>query len=265
MNELPCHFSNSKSWKQHKVTKSSSSSLKTNEVNIAECCSQQHIKWELLMSKRKRLQHGLPRWQPQANYCGVRFKARQVQIAEREQRCDKDLLWKLSSVLCSPAAFVWSRSDRTLPHIYFDMSSVLWPTSLTSLHPFFPSSSPMFLYLLYPPAFLPPAVAMSRSIVRQSKFRHVFGQTVKAEQGYDDIRVSKVTWDSSFCAVNPKFLAVIVESSGGGAFLVLPLSKVSEVRGGAVSVAGWKHNSVYEFSFRVTLTCTEDETKCWLS
>ncbi|KAA8586834.1 hypothetical protein FQN60_000670, partial [Etheostoma spectabile] len=73
------------------------------------------------------------------------------------------------------------------------------------------------------------AEAMSRSIVRQSKFRHVFGQTVKAEQGYDDIRVSKVTWDSSFCAVNPKFLAVIVESSGGGAFLVLPLSKSGRV------------------------------------
>uniref|UniRef100_A0AAQ5ZF14 Coronin n=1 Tax=Amphiprion ocellaris TaxID=80972 RepID=A0AAQ5ZF14_AMPOC len=70
---------------------------------------------------------------------------------------------------------------------------------------------------------------MSRSIVRQSKFRHVFGQAVKAEQGYDDIRVSKVTWDSSFCAVNPKFLAVIIESSGGGAFLVLPLSKSGRV------------------------------------
>lgn len=71
---------------------------------------------------------------------------------------------------------------------------------------------------------------MSRSIVRQSKFRHVFGQTVKAEQAYDDIRVSKVTWDSSFCAINPKFLAVIVESSGGGSFLVLPISKVREVK-----------------------------------
>lgn len=66
--------------------------------------------------------------------------------------------------------------------------------------------------------------------MRQSKFRHVFGQAAKPEQSYDDIRVSKVTWDSSFCAVNPKFLAVIVESSGGGAFLVLPLSKVSRMR-----------------------------------
>lgn len=73
-------------------------------------------------------------------------------------------------------------------------------------------------------------LVMSRSIVRQSKFRHVFGQAAKAEQSYDDIRVSKVTWDSSFCAVNPKFLAVIVESSGGGAFLVLPLSKVRRIK-----------------------------------
>uniref|UniRef100_A0A669PK05 Coronin n=1 Tax=Phasianus colchicus TaxID=9054 RepID=A0A669PK05_PHACC len=70
---------------------------------------------------------------------------------------------------------------------------------------------------------------MSRRVVRQSKFRHVFGQPVKADQMYEDIRVSKVTWDSSFCAVNPKFLAIIVESGGGGAFMVLPLSKTGRV------------------------------------
>ncbi|NXG82935.1 CORO6 protein, partial [Stercorarius parasiticus] len=71
--------------------------------------------------------------------------------------------------------------------------------------------------------------AMSRRVVRQSKFRHVFGQPVKADQMYEDIRVSKVTWDSSFCAVNPKFLAIIVESGGGGAFMVLPLAKTGRV------------------------------------
>lgn len=65
-----------------------------------------------------------------------------------------------------------------------------------------------------------------RKVVRQSKFRHVFGQPVKNDQCYEDIRVSRVTWDSTFCAVNPKFLAVIVEASGGGAFMVLPLNKV---------------------------------------
>lgn len=63
---------------------------------------------------------------------------------------------------------------------------------------------------------------MFRKVVRQSKFRHVFGQPVKNDQCYEDIRVSRVTWDSTFCAVNPKFLAVIVEASGGGAFLVPP-------------------------------------------
>uniref|UniRef100_A0A8C9TD27 Coronin n=1 Tax=Scleropages formosus TaxID=113540 RepID=A0A8C9TD27_SCLFO len=79
---------------------------------------------------------------------------------------------------------------------------------------------------------------MSRKVVRQSKFRHVFGQAAKAEQCYDDIRVSKATWDSSFCAVNPKFLAVVVESGGGGAILVLPLSKMGRLDKNHPLVAG---------------------------
>lgn len=40
------------------------------------------------------------------------------------------------------------------------------------------------------------------------------------------LRVSKSSWDSTFCSVNPKFLAVITESAGGGAFIVLPINKV---------------------------------------
>lgn len=62
--------------------------------------------------------------------------------------------------------------------------------------------------------------------VRSSKFRHVYGTALKREYCYDNIRVSKSSWDSTFCAVNPKFVACIVESAGGGAFIVLPLSKV---------------------------------------
>lgn len=65
--------------------------------------------------------------------------------------------------------------------------------------------------------------------MRTSKFRHVFGQAVKADQCYDDIRVSQNTWDSNFCCVNPKFLAIVVEASGGGAFMVLPLSKTGRL------------------------------------
>ncbi|GLD55307.1 uncharacterized protein AKAME5_000782300 [Lates japonicus] len=84
-----------------------------------------------------------------------------------------------------------------------------------------------------PPEVQPPPKKdlgdMLRRVVRQSKFRHVFGQAVRNDQCYDDIRVSRVTWDSSFCAVNPKFVAIIIEASGGGAFLVLPLQKTGRI------------------------------------
>jgi len=63
--------------------------------------------------------------------------------------------------------------------------------------------------------------------VRQSKFRHVFGQPLKRDQCYDNIRITKSAWDSTFCAVNPKYIAIVTEAAGGGAFLVLSLEKVS--------------------------------------
>ncbi|XP_043094903.1 coronin-1C-A isoform X1 [Puntigrus tetrazona] len=79
---------------------------------------------------------------------------------------------------------------------------------------------------------------MFKRVVRQSKFRHVFGQAVKNDQCYDDIRVSRVTWDSAFCAVNPKFVAIIVEASGGGAFMVLPLHKSGRIDKAYPTVCG---------------------------
>ena len=63
-------------------------------------------------------------------------------------------------------------------------------------------------------------------MVRQSRFLHVFGQALKRDQCYDNIRITKSSWDSTFCAVNPKYVAIITEAAGGGAFLVLPLDKV---------------------------------------
>uniref|UniRef100_A0A8B9RCS0 Coronin n=1 Tax=Astyanax mexicanus TaxID=7994 RepID=A0A8B9RCS0_ASTMX len=79
---------------------------------------------------------------------------------------------------------------------------------------------------------------MSRKVVRSSKFRHVFGQAVKADQCYDDIRISQMTWDSNFCSVNPKFVAMIVDASGGGAFIVLPLSKTGRIDMSQPTVCG---------------------------
>lgn len=69
-------------------------------------------------------------------------------------------------------------------------------------------------------------MSFRRGVVRQSKFRHVFAQVWKSEHCVDDVRVSRVTWDSPLCAVNPKFIAVIIEAGGGGTFLVVPIGKV---------------------------------------
>ncbi|XP_021341569.1 coronin-1A-like isoform X2 [Mizuhopecten yessoensis] len=76
------------------------------------------------------------------------------------------------------------------------------------------------------------------AFMRKSKFRHVFGKAMKRDQCYDCIRTTKQTWDRPFAAANPKFLAVITESGGGGAFLVLPLSKVGRVERDVPQVTG---------------------------
>jgi len=63
---------------------------------------------------------------------------------------------------------------------------------------------------------------MPRKFVRDSKFRHVFGDAFKKTACFEDIEVSKNSWDGgSYCAVNSKFLAVVLESCGGGAFIIL--------------------------------------------
>lgn len=63
------------------------------------------------------------------------------------------------------------------------------------------------------------------NIVRQSKFRHVFCKPVKHEQCMSEIKITEITWDSLFCDVNPKFIAIINKGSGGP-FLVIPVKKV---------------------------------------
>lgn len=93
---------------------------------------------------------------------------------------------------------------------------------------------------------------MSFRVVRSSKFRHVYGQALKREQCYDNIRVSKSSWDSTFCAVNPKFLAIIVESAGGGAFIVLPHNKViitqiSSIQRVLLFILNYLYSNVYKY------------------
>lgn len=66
---------------------------------------------------------------------------------------------------------------------------------------------------------------LDMNIVRQSKFRHVFCKPIKHEQCMAGIQITEITWDSLFCAVNPKFIAII-NKGAGGPFLVIPVNKV---------------------------------------
>lgn len=69
---------------------------------------------------------------------------------------------------------------------------------------------------------------MSR-FVRQSYYRHVYGQSSKREMCFDNIKVSASAWDTNLAAANPKFLSVNYQASGGGAFLVVPLSHTGKL------------------------------------
>ncbi|KAF2164547.1 hypothetical protein M409DRAFT_56387 [Zasmidium cellare ATCC 36951] len=66
---------------------------------------------------------------------------------------------------------------------------------------------------------------MSGRFVRASKYRHVFGQSVRREQTYDNLRISKNAWDTNLIKANPKYLSVNWEAGGGGAFAVIPLEE----------------------------------------
>lgn len=65
--------------------------------------------------------------------------------------------------------------------------------------------------------------------IRSSKFRHIYGTIPKKDLCYENIRITRNTHDSNFCAVNPKFLAVVTETGGGGSFLCIPLKQVSHL------------------------------------
>ena len=51
--------------------------------------------------------------------------------------------------------------------------------------------------------------------VRQSKYRHVYGTNYKKDLCYDNLKVSKNAWDTNLVCVNPKFLSINLEASGG--------------------------------------------------
>jgi coronin-2 len=62
-----------------------------------------------------------------------------------------------------------------------------------------------------------------------SKFRHVYGLPAKRQGCFENVKITRNAHDSSFCAANPKFLAVVVEVGGGGSFIVIPLDKAGRI------------------------------------
>ncbi|VDM31264.1 unnamed protein product [Hydatigera taeniaeformis] len=76
------------------------------------------------------------------------------------------------------------------------------------------------------------------SAIRQSKFKHVFGKPLKRDECYECIPITRSTHDTSFCSVNPKYLAIITESSGGGGFAVIPIKQVGRMPSVLPMVAG---------------------------
>jgi coronin-1B/1C/6 len=68
---------------------------------------------------------------------------------------------------------------------------------------------------------------MSR-FVRNSKYRHVFGQPAKRELNYDNVRPSTNAHDSNLIKANPQFISLNWQASGGGSFAVIPVSQVGK-------------------------------------
>ena len=64
-------------------------------------------------------------------------------------------------------------------------------------------------------------------IVRNSKYRHVFGKAGKKEECYEAFNPTNSASDGNFIAANEKFIACCIAVGGGGAFIVIPVEKVS--------------------------------------
>lgn len=79
---------------------------------------------------------------------------------------------------------------------------------------------------------------MSSRFVRSSKFRHVFGTPAKKEHTYDGIKVSRSAWDSNKVSASTKFIGVIWDAGGGGAFCVLPVENQGKLSPSMPLVAG---------------------------
>ncbi|XP_013387577.1 coronin-2B isoform X2 [Lingula anatina] len=104
--------------------------------------------------------------------------------------------------------------------------------------------------------------------LRSSKFRHVYGNPSRRENCFENIKISRNAHDSSFCAVNPKFVAIVTESGGGGSFITIPVNKPGRVETNFPKVCGHRGPVLdikwYPFDDNIIASCSDDATvKIW--
>ncbi|KAJ8008536.1 hypothetical protein DPEC_G00105890 [Dallia pectoralis] len=107
-----------------------------------------------------------------------------------------------------------------------------------------------------------------RPAFRSSKFRHIYGKAATKHHGYCGVPITTSVHDNHHCSVNPCFIAVVTECSGGGAFLVLSVHHTGRVDpqhprvcGHSATVLDVKWNP---FDDHCIASCSEDCTvKLW--
>lgn len=103
-------------------------------------------------------------------------------------------------------------------------------------------------------------------VVRDSKFRHVFGEAQKVR--YDDLRLSSKATESVGIRANSKFFTVAWDSGGGGALAVVPLKKTGRLPRDQKLITGHA-GPILDFEFNpfddnMIASCSEDLTvKIW--
>ena len=66
------------------------------------------------------------------------------------------------------------------------------------------------------------------SVVRTSKYRHIFCDAPKAENVFSELRLSSATGDQSYIKTNGTYFSVALQG-GGGPFTCIPLDKPGRI------------------------------------
>ncbi|XP_056306036.1 coronin-2A [Danio aesculapii] len=70
---------------------------------------------------------------------------------------------------------------------------------------------------------------MSQHPSRASPFHHVIGKAAVKGRSYHGLSITRSVQDNHFCAVNPRFIAVVTECTGGGAFIIISVRHTGRV------------------------------------